>query len=160
MSKQQKADSGTQSNKDRVARRDGKCLLLKPKPANYDLLHRPKTEQEFIDLANEFFNWSKNTKSTNINDFPINKKISPYRFKRIDHEYFQDILQLVKYIFAGKNRELLLDKQFDKDLYFKELYQLDTDFREDEQEKMAKRNSAVTQGLAEINLVEHMLDPI
>jgi hypothetical protein len=114
-------------------------LMLDPKPENYDLIVKPSTHEEFIFLANELLEWSKLETSTNINDFALSKKISPYRFKRFNNEYFQECLEAVKYKIASRNRESLIKRQFNEKLYFEELSQLDRDYREYKESREDKK---------------------
>lgn len=122
------------NNKERVTRKDGKDLMLTPKPLG-KRFYRPTTDKEFRQLAHELLEWCQLPTSVNLNDFPISKMISPYRFKRYDHNYFTEALEMAKYIIASRNRALTNTEECKEKIYFQELYLLDKDYRESEKEK-------------------------
>jgi hypothetical protein len=142
----------------RVARKDGKQLTMPPKYEGYDLIVNPSTHEEFIFLANELLEWVKYETSNNINDFAISKKISPYRFKRFDNDYFQECLETAKYIIASRNRFALIKRQFNEKLYFEELPELNRDYREYREQREDKKILGLKESLGNITIVDHMLE--
>jgi hypothetical protein len=131
------------------------------KPRNPSFMyqeHLPKDDNDFNKLINEMMEWSDLETSVNINDFAISKRISPYRFKRLKNENFQEALELVKYKIASRNRQLVNDRECEKDIYFKELYMLDQDYRESEHEKIAKRVQGFKNESTTITVIDHMGD--
>ncbi len=153
--------SAEQSTKVRMRRINGKLVPAptpKAKPEGYDLIVRPKTEEEFKYLADELYAWAQLPTSNDINAFPISKKISPYRFKRLPNEYFQEMLELAKYMISSRNRTGVITKEFEKELYFKELYLLDLDYKEAEDDKIAKRVKGIKQAMGNVQLIDHMMD--
>jgi len=142
--------------KERVARKDGKQLTLPPKPLG-KRFYRPTSDTEFRQLAHELLEWAHLPTSVNINDFPISKMISPYRFKRYKLPYFQEALEMANYIIASRNRSLTNAKECDKDIYFKELYLLDKDYKEAEDEKIQRRKESAKAMLTELTLIDEAL---
>lgn len=129
-----------QSSNVRVGNKmNGRMLKMDPKPVGYDLIYKPSTHEEIVKLGTELLEWAELPESNNINDFALSKKISPYRFKRLNNEYFQECLERVKYYIASKNRASLIGHQFNEKLYFTELPMLDRDFREYQDEQIAKK---------------------
>lgn len=112
---------------------------LAPKPLGYDLIYKPSTHEELVTIANELMQWAELPESNNINDFALSKKISPYRFKRLNNEYFQECLERVKYYIASKNRSALIGQKFNEKLYFQELPLLDRDVKEYQEEQVARK---------------------
>jgi hypothetical protein len=144
-----------QMAKDRVLRKDG-TILRTPKPINYHYDYKPKTQEEFEQLGDEVLAFAQLPTTTNINRFCFDKKISPYRFKRFDNAYFQEMLELAKYIIADRNRTAVNDKVFDKDIYIKELRELDRDYKEDCDDQIAKRVAGTKEALGSITMVDWM----
>lgn len=145
------ADKGNKLN-DKVSTKDSLRKkrwvdITKPKdPRLTGTIYVPTTQEEFTKLADEFDEWSKLESSTCINEFPLSKDISPYRFKRFDNEYFQAKLQIVKYRVSNRNRKLVNLGECDKDIYKQELYMLDQDYKEAHIEQMTLK----AQGLKDI----------
>ncbi len=143
--------------KDHVAR-NNKKLKNVPVPKNYHLIYKPTTEEEFHKLADELLEWSKNQLNIELDDFPISKLISPYRFKRFQNEYFQEVLELVKYILNGRVKKLVNEREYEKEIFFKYLRLLDRDYKEDQDDQIAKRVAGIKQSLGDITIIDHMLE--
>lgn len=127
-------------SKDRVvSKMNGRMLKMDPKPEEYDLIVKPSTHEELVFIANELNEWIKNPENNNINDFALSKKISPYRFKRFNNDYFQECLEAAKYAIASRNRQALIKRQFNERLYFEELTSLDRDYREYKESREDKK---------------------
>ena len=137
---------------------NGRMLKMADKPVQYDLIINPSTHEEFIFLANELLEWVKYETSSNINDFAISKKISPYRFKRFDNDYFQECLETAKYIIASRNRFALIKRQFNEKLYFEELPELNRDYREYREQREDKKILGIKESLGNITIIDHMLE--
>ncbi len=149
--------TGTQLAKDRILRKNT-VPVRAIKPINYHYDYKPKTQEEFEQLGDEVLAFAQLPTTTNINRFCFDKKITPYRFKRFDNAYFQEMLELSKYIIADRNRSAVNSKTFDKDIYIKELRELDRDYREDQDDQIAKRVAGAKQDLGNITVVDHMLE--
>ncbi len=148
-----------QSSKARIVKNIDKVKGLQgTKPLGYDLIVNPSTHEELVFLANELSAWVKLETSTNINDFAISKKISPYRFKRFNNDYFQECLESSKYIIASRNRELLIKRQFNEKLYFEELPELNRDYREYREQREDKKISGIKESMGNITIIDHMLE--
>ncbi len=141
--------------KDHIVRK--KNIVLN-KPTIYGPMWKPRDEKDILKLTLEMQEWSKLETSTNINDFPLMHDINPYHFKRIDNDYFQDSFQTAKFRIASRNRRLVNSKECDKDIYKSELYLLDQDYKEAEDEKIAKRVANAKEALGNITVVDHMLE--
>lgn len=129
-----------QSSNVRVGNKmNGRMLKMNPKPIGYDLVYKPSTHTEIVQLADELMSWAELPDSNNIDDFAYLKKMSPYRFKRLNNEYFQECLERVKYYISSKNRSSLIKHNFNEKVYFQELPMLNRDVREYQDEQVAKK---------------------
>jgi len=146
-----------QSSKDRDVQKWKKGLPL-TKPAVYGHMWNPHKEEEIIQLTDEMITWSMLETSVNINDFPLLHNISPYKFKRIDNDYFQRALETVKFRVASRNRRLVNSKECDKDIYLKELRLYDLEYKEDQDEQIAKKIAGVKASLGNVTIIDHMLE--
>jgi hypothetical protein len=139
--------------------RDKRTIPIRTKKAiNYHYWYKPKTQAEFEELGREVLAYAQLPTSTNINRFCFDKHISPYRFKRLKNDFFKEMVELSKYIIADRNRSGVIERAFDKELYFKELRELDRDYREDEDAKFAKRVANAKEALGDITIIDHMLE--
>jgi hypothetical protein len=151
--------SESSSTKDRIVRNIDKVKGLQgTKPIKYHYDYKPKTQEEFEQLGHEVLAFAQLPTTTNINKFCFDKHISPYRLKRFDNAYYQEMLELSKYIIADRNRTAVNSKVFDKDIYIKELRELDRDYKEDQDDQIAKRVAGIKQSLGDITIVDHMLE--
>ena len=128
-----------------------------PVPINREF-YKPKTQEEFEQLADELWEWAKLENSIDLNDFPISKKISPYKFKRFQNDYFQEMLELVTYIINGRTKKLVNQREYEKEIFFKYLRLMDKDYREDYDDQIAKRVAGAKEALGNITIVDHMLE--
>lgn len=75
------------------------------------LRHNPTTygtpidREELKKIADEFVEWAKSGASDYIDDYPIQKNLSPYKFRRIQDEYFQDRYELALYIISNRREK-------------------------------------------------------
>lgn len=143
---------GTKTTKERVARKDGKQLSMPPKPPG-KRFYRPTTDKEFREIAHQLLEWAERPTSVNINDFPLSKNISPYRFKRFPLPYFQEALEVASYKIASRNRALTNAEECKEKIYFQELYLLDKDYKEAEDEKVQIRKEKTQKMLQELAYV-------
>lgn len=65
----------------------------------------PIDHNELRKLADEFVEWAKSGVSDYIDDFPIQKNLSPFKFKRNSDEYFQDRYELALYIISNRREK-------------------------------------------------------
>jgi hypothetical protein len=144
--------------KERILRDKRTVPIRGGKPSNYSLVYKPKTDEELLQIAHELFEFVSKEDCTDIDDFPISKRISPYRFKRFQNEFFQETLELSKYIIKSRNQKLVNKRQFDREIFFKYLRLLDRDYKEDEDDRIAKRVAGIKQSLGDITIVDHMLE--
>lgn len=82
----------------------------------------PKDEARQNDLIRECVNWAlENEEAMEIDDFPISKLMSPYRFKKLaeTNEYFAQGLDLAKSIIASRLKKDVRSKKIDKEYLFK-----------------------------------------
>lgn len=64
---------------------------------------------ELKKIADEFVEWAKSGVSDYIDDYPIQKNLSPYKFRRIQDEYFQDRYELALYIISNRREKSAAD---------------------------------------------------
>jgi hypothetical protein len=142
--------------KDRDVRKWKNGLPLN-KPIKYGPMWNPHDPKEIRELADELMEWAKLPTSVEINDFPISKNINPYDFKRIKDDYFQGALSIANYTLNSRQKKLVNCKVYEKEMFFKYLRLYDKDYKEDEDEKIAKRVANFKESMGNITVVDHML---
>lgn len=105
----------------------------------------PKEEQEIIELANELVSWSLLPTSFEIERFPLSRRMSPYRFFRIESEYMQDAIVFSRYAIAARLQECWRneDNGIDKGYAEKMLALYSPEYRAFVQEKIKAIQAAV-----------------
>lgn len=90
-------------------------------------------------LADEFVDWAKSGVSDYIDDFPISKNLSPYKFKRNPDKYFQDRYDLALYIISNRREKLAADNNMNT-VVWKTTYSVyNKDYRELNEKRMEER---------------------
>lgn len=105
----------------------------------------PIDHDELRNLADEFVEWARSGVSDYIDDFPISKNLSPFKFKRHRDEYFQDRYELAQYIISNRRERKAADNQMNNvvwkttyPLYNKDYQELN-DKKQDERYEEAKK---------------------
>lgn len=65
----------------------------------------PIDRDELKKIADDFVEWARSGVSDYIDDYPIQKNLSPYKFRRIQDEYFQDRYELALYIISNRREK-------------------------------------------------------
>lgn len=98
----------------------------------------PGDPEEQNNLIVEMVEWAYDDDSAlDPDQFPINKRINPYRFYNIasTNDYFAEGLILVRYIISLRLKELAREKKIDKDYLFQMLPLYHPEFREWKRER-------------------------
>ena len=82
--------------------KEDKLAKLRPATSTYGT---PIDHDTLRELADEFVEWAKSGVSDYVDDFPISKNLSPYKFKRNPDEYFQDRYDLALYIISNRREK-------------------------------------------------------
>jgi hypothetical protein len=112
---------------------DDKLAKLRPDTNAYGV---EIDHDELKKLADEFVEWAKSGESDYIDDFPIQKNLSPFKFKRNKDEYFQDRYDLALYIISNRREKKAATKEMVVDVW-KTTYALyNKDYREMNEKKL------------------------
>ena len=106
---------------------------LKPNTSVYgDSIDR----EELKKLADEFVEWAKSGASDYIDDFPIQKNLSPFKFKRNPDEYFQDRYELALYIISNRREKSAAENNMNTVVWKTTHAVYNKDFRELNEKKL------------------------
>ena len=91
---------------------------------------------ELKKLADEFVEWAKSGVSDYIDDFPIQKNLSPYKFKRNADEYFQGRYDLALYIISNRREKKAAENTMNTVVWKTTHALYNKDYREMNEKKM------------------------
>jgi len=81
-------------------------------------------------IADEFVEWARSGVSDYIDDFPIQKNLSPFKFKRNKDEYFQDRYDLALYIISNRREKSAAENKMNTVVWKTTHHVYNKDFRE------------------------------
>lgn len=108
---------------------------LRPNTTTYGV---PIDRDTLKDLADEFVEWAKSGVSDYIDDFPIQKNLSPFKFKRNSDEYFQDRYELALYIISNRREKSAAENSMNTVVWKTTHAVYNKDFRELNEQKLEK----------------------
>lgn len=107
--------------------------LLKPSESLY----------EQNELADDMIEWSKLETSLVIEDYPLSKNISPYKFFKLalNNEYFDEALQFARAMIASRSYKKAVNREVDGSMVMKMMPLYNPEYREFLREKSAIEGS-------------------
>ena len=81
----------------------------------------PKTEQEWISLADDLIAWAHLETSFAIEDFPLSRLYSPHKFYKWSkhNEYFADALEFARYKVGSRREKAACERRVDSSIILK-----------------------------------------
>ncbi len=114
---------------------EDKLSKLRPATESYGT---PIDRDTLKSLADEFVEWAKSGVSDYIDDFPIQKNLSPFKFKRNPDEYFQDRYELALYIISNRREKSASENKMNTVVWKTTHAVYNKDFRELNEQKLEK----------------------
>ena len=92
----------------------------------------PKTEQEWISLADDMIAWAHLETSFAIEDFPLSRLYSPHKFyKWTKHsEYFEEALEITRYMVGSRREKAARERKVDSSIILKTMPLYNFEFKE------------------------------
>jgi len=84
-----------------------KTTITPQRTTHFKLCWPPSDEREQNRLGDQLVEWSILSESTKIEDFPLSRRMNPYRFKHIgdDNDYFKDCYEYAQYAIGSRLQE-------------------------------------------------------
>ncbi len=109
---------------------------LRPNPTSYD---NPIDHDELRAIADEFVEWARSGVSDYVDDFPISKNLSPFKFKRNPDTYFQERYDLALYIISNRREKKAAENTMNTVVWKTTHALYNKDYREMNDKKLEER---------------------
>ncbi len=104
----------------------------------------PKSESEWISVANNMISWGRLDTSFAIEDFPLSCGYSPHKFyKWVKHnEYFADALEYTRYMVGSRREKAARERKIDSAIILKTMPLYNYEYKELVLEKINKHQES------------------
>ena len=126
-----------------------------------EIIHEvPKDEADQNDLANEVIKWSLLEESLFLEEFPLSKKISPYRFfqfaKNQKNPYFTNAVEFARAVLSVKMQKGVINKKLDREFILRLLPIYNLEYKEFlmEQRTISQSQNIITQNIIKKEIIE------
>jgi hypothetical protein len=112
--------------------------------AQYKLGIFPKTEAEWVSLANDIYDWAHLETSFALEDFPLSRGYSPHKFYKWEkhNEYFADTLEFARYMVGSRRERAARERRVDSTIILKTMPLYNLEFKELTMDKISKHQES------------------